>query len=81
MRNRKLDIAVDGTYRLATLAVAGIAGIFAGWFTLGVTKVIFHFGFEGAFGHIIGELLEQAGLTEDIFRAGVALQPLIYEFV
>jgi len=40
-----------------------------------------HLDLQGTFGNFLGELPEQAGLTEDIFRAGPPLQQLIYEAV
>ncbi len=40
--------------------------------------MIFHLGFKGAFSDFLGELLEQAALTEDIFRAVAAHQQLVY---
>ena len=63
------------------LAVAGVASRIGNRVVLGVAQMFCHLGLQGAFHQFLGELLEQAVLTDKVFRFLVVSQQAVDQFV
>jgi hypothetical protein len=71
-------VAFEG---LLALAVTGVVSRGGNGVVLGVAQVFGHLRLQGAFHQFLGEQLEQAVLTDKVFRASVVSQKAVDQFV
>jgi len=71
-------VALEG---FAALAVAGVARRVGNALILGVAQVFSHLGLKGSLHQFLGEQLEQAVLTDEVFRLLVVSQQVVDQFV
>ena len=64
---------------LAALAVASVAKRISDRFVLAMTKVCFHLRFQRTFDQNLGQLLEQAMFTYQVFGFFIARQQAVYQ--
>jgi hypothetical protein len=76
-RHRDRQWPLFGLEGLPALAVARVAGTVAGGIVFGVAQVVGQLGVERTLDNSLGQLLQQALLTQDVFGFLVVLEQLI----